>query len=302
MHAVLLISASHLYYLQPEVARHAEDEAHHLAHALSGFRAVLSTPPEQQNADVIIACAFILLHYAWAVPFSSSDVPGNISVDVGSDNLLSFATGLKCVIQSTRAFEGDSLCIFRTVLAPDSIEQFKGWAAATNCSYDFEGAFLRRARVDPALINDPTTEDDCWKLGCGSVNAADRLVPIFHVIDAVVKGEEDVSYLMPEVQAYSLMWPGKCTGEFEKDVKENKVEALVVMLSFYACTWWLLSKQVWWVERRSRVMCEAILAFLSHEGKEWEENVLNICEYFGFQRSAQGAWQVGRQGHSSETR
>ncbi|KAL1963133.1 hypothetical protein VTN77DRAFT_8676 [Rasamsonia byssochlamydoides] len=280
MHAVLLMAASHLHHLHPESAEYTHAEAYHLAHTLSGFRRALSRPFQEQNADVIVACAFILLHYAWAVPFSaelSPDADGVI--DIGTDNLLSFAAGLKSVIVTTRDVDRNSLRIFKELLRPNSIQRFKDWAASAGSSYDFEGHFLHRPRIDPASLNHADSDRECFGLSCGSVDAVDRLIPVFYTIDAVSRGE-DMAHLMSEVKAYLLMWPGKCTKEFEQAVRENRNEALVVLLCFYASTCWLMAKDVWWVQERSKFMCDAISKRLESKRDSWDDRVFKICEYF----------------------
>jgi hypothetical protein len=62
-------------------------------------------------------------------------------------------------------------------------------------------------------------------------------------MDAVDKGEE-MDHLMNYIQGYTLMWPAKCNKEFEEEVRQNQEEALVVVLSFYASTWQLMSENV----------------------------------------------------------
>ncbi|KAI1140821.1 hypothetical protein F5Y05DRAFT_288050 [Hypoxylon sp. FL0543] len=276
MSAVLLISATHLHYLQPAVAANARAAAHYLDLTLADFRASLEGPLREQDPDVMISCAFILLHYTWATPFFALD---EVEPNPGSDKLISFASGLKSVIQRANDIEGRPPIIFGPILEPETIRRFKDWVATVEYSYDFQEKFMLRSK---APVLDGEEEEECWK-GCGSVHAADRLVPIFQTIDVVARGE-DVSWLKSDIQAYSLMWPAKSNKKFEDEVGANRADSLVVMLAFYACMAWLFADDVWWAERRSKVMLKAILAHLEKRAEsEWKQCARRICEYFGFQ-------------------
>ncbi|KAI0095785.1 hypothetical protein F4776DRAFT_562686 [Hypoxylon sp. NC0597] len=274
MSAVLMISATHLHYLQPAVAINARAAAHYLDRTLASFRASLEAPLGEQNPDVMISCAFILLHYTWATPFFSLD---EAEPNPASDKLIPFASGLKSVIQRANDMESPSLTIFKPLLRPEMIRRFKDWAATVEYSgYNFQEEFMLRSKA-PVLGR----EEECWE-GCGSVHAADRLVPILQTVDVISRGE-DVSWLMPDVQAYSLMWPAKSNKKFEDEVAVNQPDSLVVMLAFYASMTWLLADDVWWAERRSKVMLKTILAYLEKEAEsEWKQCARRICEYFGF--------------------
>lgn len=266
-----MISATHLCYLQPAVVSHARAAALYLDHTLAGFRSSLEEPLETQNPDAMVSCAFILLHYTWGTPFLSLD--DDAAPNPASDKLISFAAGLKSVILRAKNVEGSPLAIFGPVLQPESIRRFKDWVSTVECSYDFQEAFMRRSKV-PTMV----CEGECLS-NCGSGHAADRLVPIFQTIDAVSRGE-DVSELMPDIRAYSLMWPAKADKRFEDEVGANKFESLVVMLAFYASMTCFLS-DVWWAERRSKVMFKTILAYLETKaGTEWRQCTRRICEYF----------------------
>ncbi|OTA93460.1 hypothetical protein M434DRAFT_395611 [Hypoxylon sp. CO27-5] len=269
-----MISATHLHHLQPAVATNVRAAAHYLDRTLASFRASLEAPLREQDPDVMISCAFILLHYTWATPFFSLD---EAEPNPASDKLIPFASGLKSVIQRAHDMESPSLTIFKPLLRPEMIRRFKDWAATVEYSYDFQEEFMLRSKV-PVL----SREEECWE-GCGSVHAADRLVPIFQAVDSISRREEDVEWLMPDIQAYSLMWPAKSNKKFEDEVAVNQPDALVVMLAFYACMTWLLADDVWWAERRSKVMLKTILAYLEKEAEsEWKQCARRICKYFGF--------------------
>ncbi|CAG9985153.1 unnamed protein product [Clonostachys byssicola] len=272
----MTISASHLLYLQPRVREHNKLAALHLDRALSGFRASLSgLYLPQAQYDVVIACDFILLYYAWSVPFFNASDEDSTRIE--SDGLLWFAAGIKTVI----------VTIYKMKPRDKPVKSFYRWSEQTNFSYDFGHHFIDQSQ---APVRHP---DLACVAGCGSVNAAERLGPVFHALDATRQGE-DISVIMPAVVTYMLMWPSKAMQDFQDEIKRGDRRALITMLSFYASSWKLLSGRAWWAHHRSKVMCTEILDCLDSKGPSiWDQNVLNITEYFGFNKNAEGIWETG---------
>lgn len=294
MHAVLLMSASHLRFLQPSLGTHTDAAAYHLDLSLAGFRETLTRPLSERDAGATIACAFLLLHHAWCTPALCLDPSGRLYMDLDGDKMLSFASGLRVLIDTTNQSNAFPDHIFKKFLTKESTQRFRDWATKRHCSYDYERQFLGRSRTAARAM----TEGECWT-DCGALDAADRLAPIFRAIDAV-SCDEQITDLMHEVQGYVLMWPAKSTKPFEQEVREKKTEALLAMLVFYASCWWLLSTQIWWMGDRSRIMCEAILDHFGEDVEsQWDENLSNIRLYFGFQVNRAGKWTVGRPGYPS---
>ncbi|RYP31406.1 hypothetical protein DL767_005806 [Monosporascus sp. MG133] len=258
----------------------------HLDRALSGFRSSLGgTNLPQQQVDVVIACGFILLHYAWSVPYFN--VPNDALPSVGSDGLMWFAAGIKAVILALYEKEPRG-GIFHAYLRADHVKRFYAWSEQESCSYDFEGSFLRQTFTEAARKG---PEGDCLQRGCGNSNAGERLVPIFRAVDAVTRGH-DISNIMPSILAYTLMWPSKATQAFQDEVKDKDPGAMITMLSFYASSFLISSGRAWWAHHRSKVMCESLLAHFTREKPGgWEQNVSKIGEYFGFNRNRDGNWE-----------
>lgn len=285
MHAIMTISASHLLYLQPRVREHRKATALHLDSALSGFRASLSglCLPQAQY-DVVIACGFILLYYAWSVPFFNTSDEESTTIE--SDGLLWFAAGIKTVIVTIYKLKPkDSM--LQAYLEAEPVKSFYEWSEQTNFSYDFGQEFLDQSQ---APVRHP---NHACVAGCGSVNAAERLGPVFHALDATRQGE-DLSVIMPAVMTYMLMWPSKAMQDFQDEIKRGDRRALITMLSFYASSWTLLSGRAWWAYHRSKVMCTEILGRLNTKGPSiWDQNILNITGYFGFNKNVDGTWEIG---------
>ncbi|KAH8815505.1 hypothetical protein F5884DRAFT_181201 [Xylogone sp. PMI_703] len=272
MHAILLMASAHLCYLHPESSQYSEAEAYHLALTLSGFRSELSNPLSAQNADAVVACAFILLHHAWSVEFSSNNEPSrDRKVDIGTDNMLAFSAGLKNVLLSVwHARDGS---IFKDIIDQSKVQQFKEWASTEAKPSDIE-----KVLVSDASLSWPDESEqygECLGLGCGSMDAVERLVPVLRAVDYMTRGIS-LDYLVPEIAGYLLMWPGKSSDAFQKEVRENDSEALLVMLCFYTCTLNLISKDFWWVHKRSKYMYNAICALLDKDGNPCKERVMRI--------------------------
>ncbi|KAH8815619.1 hypothetical protein F5884DRAFT_772945 [Xylogone sp. PMI_703] len=78
MQAILLISATHLAYLNPLHSIYQRVSMVHLSKTLSLFRMELSRSITIQNADALIATSVLLVHHAW----TSIDILQDLSTDV----------------------------------------------------------------------------------------------------------------------------------------------------------------------------------------------------------------------------
>jgi hypothetical protein len=279
MHGILLMASTHLRYLNPESKLYAEAESYHLALALGGLRGALSGTMSDANADTVIACSLILLHHAWSVPYSPEKSSELLTpVDIGADNMLAFSAGLKSVLQSVWHVREGS--IFREIIRSITVNTFKIWAATE--SFPCELEMIRQRQPGLALPNDDGDEA-CVGLGCVSMDAIDRLTPVMRAAHFMTQGN-NINHLVTDISRYLLMWPGKCTDEFQKDVKENDKQALLILLCFYLCTLCLVSNDLWWVRDRSRYMCHAISERLEKDTDWCGERAAWMCKHFRFER------------------
>ncbi|KAH8786800.1 hypothetical protein F5882DRAFT_403622 [Hyaloscypha sp. PMI_1271] len=70
MHAIFLVTATHLQYLQPHETRHRIVALQNLSQALPGFRNAIdklsgSKEYSMEMAEALIACSLLLLQYSW---------------------------------------------------------------------------------------------------------------------------------------------------------------------------------------------------------------------------------------------
>ncbi|KAL6699713.1 hypothetical protein J3F84DRAFT_361555 [Trichoderma pleuroticola] len=286
MHAVLMISAAHQRSLSPHKAEHNKAMSYHLDLTLSGFRDLLSQGTDGFNHDIIIACALLLVHYAWSMPFFAYE-DDKIDMTSEPDRLLKFAAGLKTVMKTMKQDERYTNGIFKGPMSYNSIDQFRQFEESLAETFVFDDIFFSARTV--TLTN--------YDGGCiegHDFNACDRLTPLLRTMDAASKGRA-IYHLLPQIQVYTLFWPAKASKDFEEDVADNKTEALVIMLCFYATAWRLLSEDVWWAKSRTKVMCEIIYEYLDkNKDPKWEGDFENVRRYFGFAQDSAGKWGIGK--------
>jgi hypothetical protein len=182
MHGIFVMASAHLRYLNPESKLYSDAEAWHLSLTLGGFRDALSGTLSDANSDTIIACSFILLHHAWSVPYSADkSLDQGTLVDIGADNMLAFSAGLKSVLQSVwHAREGS---IFKEIISSKAVNTFKIWAATESLPCRLETTLQRQ--TGPAWPDSIDSDKACIGIGCGSLDAVDRLTPVMRAADCM---------------------------------------------------------------------------------------------------------------------
>jgi hypothetical protein len=120
MHAILLISATHLSYLLPSESTYHRATVVHLSQTLRLFRHALSQPMTQHNADAFMATSLLLVHHAWATIDDIQTPPASdhcthlnepsvtssyqARLDFSSDPLFSLSEGLRHVFMTAIDF------------------------------------------------------------------------------------------------------------------------------------------------------------------------------------------------------
>lgn len=294
MHAILMISASHQHSISPDNNKYIKAMAYHLDLTLSGFRGLLSQGTETCNHDVVIACSLLLVHYAWSMPFFAY-ADDKIDMRSEPDRLLKFAAGLKAVIITMKEDKGYYSGIFKSPMSNTSIQGFQDWESTLATTFDFGECFFG------ARSNALEGSFGCCK-DHGSADPYERLAPLLRTMDAVLNGHA-IHHLMLQIRIYTLFWPSKASRNFEHEFSINQTEACVVMLTFYATAWWLISESVWWARRRTKVMCESILESLdkNNTDKRWEANIEHVRQFFKFTPNGAGGWTIGDPGYHPAT-
>ncbi|KAF2805141.1 uncharacterized protein BDZ99DRAFT_574752 [Mytilinidion resinicola] len=111
MHAILLISATHLHSLEPHDPRNYNASVVHLSKTLQLFRKALSGPVTHDNADALMATAILLYHHAWTnldsfTPSTPvSDIDGQYPkqpLNLSTDPIFTLSAGLKEIFDKAK--------------------------------------------------------------------------------------------------------------------------------------------------------------------------------------------------------
>lgn len=148
MHAILLISATHLNYLEPTNKIHQKASIVHLGKTLKLFRAALSKPINAQTADAYMATTVLLYHYAWSnVDFMQSPPVAEGSVqglDLSTDPLFTLSKGVRDVFISSMNYLYSDESIFTSSCQYRPVKRIVNAARnSTKVPAEFE-AFLER--------------------------------------------------------------------------------------------------------------------------------------------------------------
>jgi hypothetical protein len=135
MHAVLLISATHLSYLLPNDPTYHRASALHLSQTLRLFRRALSQPITPHNADAFMATSTLLVHHAWAniddiQTSTASDHSADQNepsvtpscqthLDLSLDPLFSLSEGLRHVFMTAM----DLIAVNKSIFTPSAVHR-----------------------------------------------------------------------------------------------------------------------------------------------------------------------------------
>ncbi|OCL03521.1 hypothetical protein AOQ84DRAFT_145482 [Glonium stellatum] len=113
MHSILLVSATHLSYLDPANKINCRASIQHLSKTLHLFRHALSQPVTSHNADALMATAVLLYHHAWAnieftQPSSSEHFASSTSLDLAMDPMFTLSSGLRSIFLSAWEYLSDA--------------------------------------------------------------------------------------------------------------------------------------------------------------------------------------------------
>lgn len=271
MHAILLMAASHLKYLQPKEEQFHKAEGQHLSRTLAGFRTALTVPVSEDNADVLLSCSILLLHHAWTVPYSSnqaSEEYNNIDIDIGADNLLQLSVGLKYVALSM--WEVREQSIFNHIISSKTIHRIKDWNAKLPSMLDPPRFWTRHLTLTDGDLVEGNYD------GCS--DALERLLPVLKCLGSA-KCMTDHPDVVSDIGRYLCLWPVKSSDDFLRLAKANEPRCLLVLFSFYLCMSNLASKHFWWVRDRAGCMCNALHMKLENEAQEWRDLLADIDIY-----------------------
>ena len=109
MHALLLVSAKHLFFLSPDNSECQQASLFHLSRALPRYREEVVNPLSSKNSDPVMAASFLILYFVW------SDVDSFDSEDSAcfvKDQLFAMTPGVREMFISANAFLSSGQSIF----------------------------------------------------------------------------------------------------------------------------------------------------------------------------------------------
>lgn len=148
MHAILLVSSTHLAYLEPTNKKHHKASIIHLGRTLELFRSALSQPINANNADAFMATAVLLYHYAWSNIDFMQSLPGaegsEQGLDLSKDPLFTLSGGVHGVFKNSMGYLCSDDSIFTSSSQHRPIKRItKAAQESTKVPAEFE-AFLAR--------------------------------------------------------------------------------------------------------------------------------------------------------------
>ena len=250
MHAVLLVSADHLQWLQPHENRHRESILEFLNLALPSFREALSVSPmiKGDTSDSLIACAMLLVQHWWADPDSQA----------GFDCLVELTAGLTTIVLTAFSRGGRSRLDWIVYYHPTVTLRWH--TEKTSSPAEIEALLLHCLTCTKISKHNRTAFNNYS-------NATTRLVPALAAIKLGRRNLEATG-LMQDVARYLFTWPLFLSDDFIKLVKGNDERAQIVMLYYYAAVAWLGPGRFWWMQRRSISTCKALLLAIGDKCEE----------------------------------
>jgi hypothetical protein len=242
MHAVFLVTAAHLQYLQPDNISHPEIVLEYFSQALSGFRIALDTLPGDTAAfrDALRSSSMLLLQYSWA-----ASVPDDAGESDGWDALLGLYIGLRRLLLQLGKDESrfNSSMIYSPRL---SIEQYLGGRPVP---LDIEYCFNH-------VVGCVKISDDLLGLiDCAS--AAQRLTTIWSALKLGVPALES-SHIFLDVARYLFTWPIFQSAGFLDLMNKDNGRCQAIMLYYFAGVIRFRSHRFWWMRRRAVFMFDSI--------------------------------------------
>jgi hypothetical protein len=258
MHAVLLVTASHLQHLQPYETRHRKVALEHLSQVIPSFRNALATLTVNRrgSADALLACSMLLLQYSWEFTLSTTQNTNRDAEGFGS--LLGLYSGLRYIVFEIL----DARCgsRFDSMLTYSPRLKIERHFEDTTLPSEIQACFDHCLTCTKISDKQDRNMSDC-------MDAANHLIPI---LCALMLGRPclEASGLMLDVARYLFAWPNLLSDGFINLVKINDEGCQVILLYYFAAVSRLRSERFWWMQERSVYMCEAILLRLGNRCEE----------------------------------
>jgi len=242
MHAVFLVTATHLKHLQPNEKRYQVIALQHLAQLLPVYRNTISTISDnetypEETAEALIACSMLLLQYCW-------DIDSQVWSNGGS--LVLYRGLVSITLSCLPKVCGGSFCGMLTWSPKLQIGECMFFADAKCTPVD--GVFahiLNCTKISHTPLENPRNLS----------SLLDRLSTIFWALDQDPDGFKKYDLGLAAAR-YLFTLPMWFSDGFIDLVKlpDPDARAHVVMLYYLAAISKLKSDKFWWMTQRAIIM------------------------------------------------
>jgi hypothetical protein len=262
MHAIFLVSATHLQELQPSKTGDRVVALEHLSQVLPTFRSAIETIPHHEDcsmdtAEALIACALLLIQYSWT--FESQTW----------SSLLGLYRGLKDVTFALLSkIQGGWLSPILGCCPKLRIEHYMTITEETFHPKPDLTHCLTCTKISDIQPENPSDFSD----------PIQRLMEILWALDLDCSRPERHD-LKLDAARYLFSVPGWLSDGFIRLIRLEDGRAQVFMLYYFAAISRLKSETFWWMRKRANYMFEAISLSLGNRCEECTRPGKEIFRY-----------------------
>lgn len=263
MHAVFLVTVTHLQHLQPNETRYQLAALEHLSQALPMFRQTLAADSNftGTHGEALIACAMLLLQYSWT--YGSE----------GWSSLVGLYRGMKTVVLEfletlKKTEDSHFTSMFTSMLSYSPRMRIERHFQNMRIPSDIEDIFTHILSCTKISHAQPDDLKDF-------IEPSNRLKTILF---ALRLGQRDLeaSGLELDVARYLFSWLNLLPSSYVSLIARRDERAQVLMLYYFAAVSRLRAERFWWMKERGSFMFEAILNNLGDKCTECTDRAQKI--------------------------
>jgi len=253
IHAIFLVTASHLHHLQPSDPRYQNAISEHLSNVLPRFRAALTTfSGSTDHADALMACAILLVQYSWT--FMSPDTAAEPNTDAWF-TMLGLYSGLHNVVLSFYHLLDKSR--FRRMMKYSPTMRIEAYLRSISMPTNMDGLFHHCLTCSKISDGGEMSSGDC-------TDASRRLILILCAM-RLGQNRLEASGILLDVARCLFTWPTLLSPGFKRLIKLEDGRSQIILLYYFAAVSRLHGEGFWWMRERAICMFKSIWAKL--EGK-----------------------------------
>ncbi|KAF2103361.1 hypothetical protein NA57DRAFT_72337 [Rhizodiscina lignyota] len=273
MHAILMMGAAHLSYLDPTNEIYKTAELEHLSNATQGIRTGLSSELSQSSAEALFASCILVYNQTWSsYEYTDSGVSESHNLQIDADFLLPLGAGLKGVISDTLIW----VYIWRSSIFSECVA-FSPKLSLNQCaqhtvypeelSMSFVAEYLRLWPQIPEENSlsgaDTSTVDSGNSDFVSYMTEVTRLIPVISVLKLGNCGI-DLKPLETAIVRYLYSWPVLMGGALQM-IKDKKDCVQLLFYHYYKAVEVGVPEKYWWAQKRKH-MAKALENGLREKG------------------------------------